>query len=437
MNSIFEAYLKLSGYDVSRAEYLLKQIQNFGKDEFIDWQTKQKWKIARYHYENSSFYQQKVGNHFPENWEDLPVLQKSDFQDDLSSLLSKGYTRHNTYIANTSGSSGHPFYFAKNKAAHAMDWAVIKDRYNWHGLNISDKQARYYGIPLDQWSYRKEKIKDWIMNRVRFPIFDLSDETLEQHLSIFKEKKFTYAYGYTNALVMFARFLLKKQIKLTSVCPSLRICISTSEVLTLEDRTILKNAFGVDVINEYGASEVGLLAFETPENEWLLCEETLFIETTQIEQAELDEGEGNIVVTDLDNLAMPFIRYNIGDIGLLGKETVSGSNNRKLEKLSGRVNDTIKLPSGKVAPGLTFYYVSRSILESSNVLKEFIIRQTALDTFIFEIVSDRELNNNEIRGIQEKMDLYLETGLNLEIRRVSEIQRPPSGKIKHFYSELD
>jgi phenylacetate-CoA ligase len=193
----------------------------------------------------------------------------------------------------------------------------------------------------------------------------------------------------------------------------------------------------VDVINEYGASEVGLLAFETPENEWLLCEETLFIETTQIEQAELDEGEGNIVVTDLDNLAMPFIRYNIGDIGLLGKETVSGSNNRKLEKLSGRVNDTIKLPSGKVAPGLTFYYVSRSILESSNILKEFIIRQTALDTFVFELVSERELNDNEIQGIQEKMDLYLEPGLKLEIRRVSEIQRPPSGKIKHFYSELD
>jgi phenylacetate-CoA ligase len=142
-------------------------------------------------------------------------------------------------------------------------------------------------------------------------------------------------------------------------------------------------------------------------------------------------------VTDLDNLAMPFIRYNIGDIGLLGRETVSGSNNRKLEKLSGRVNDTIKLPNGKVAPGLTFYYISRSILESSNVLKEFIIRQTALDTFVFEIVSERELNDSEIRGIQEKMDLYLETGLNLEIRRVSEIQRPPSGKIKHFYSELD
>ena len=86
-------------------------------------------------------------------------MEKSDYQHDLENLLSQGYTRKNTYISNTSGSSGHPFFFAKNKEAHAMDWALVKDHYGWHGLKLNSKQARFYGIPKEKWAYSKEKIK--------------------------------------------------------------------------------------------------------------------------------------------------------------------------------------------------------------------------------------------------------------------------------------
>jgi phenylacetate-CoA ligase len=142
-------------------------------------------------------------------------------------------------------------------------------------------------------------------------------------------------------------------------------------------------------------------------------------------------------VTDLHNRAMPFIRYSIGDIGVLASSEHDGDFHRKrIVSLQGRVNDTIVLPSGKRSPGLTFYYISRSILESSGVLREFIIRQTGLSDFIFEIVSDRALTAEEEAAIKAKMDLYLEPGLHLTIRRVPAIVRPPSGKIKHFYSEL-
>ena len=47
------------------------------------------------------------------------MLEKSDYQNKLDSQLSRGYTIENTYVANTSGSSGHPFFFAKNKESHA------------------------------------------------------------------------------------------------------------------------------------------------------------------------------------------------------------------------------------------------------------------------------------------------------------------------------
>ena len=234
-------------------------------------------------------------------------------------------------------------------------------------------------------------------------------------------------------MLIFAKYLLKKKLTLSKICPTLTHCISTAEVLTNHDKEILKLAFGVTILNEYGASEVGLLASESIDSEWLLCEEILFYEIIGKDGVVLDGNEGNIVVTDLDNLAMPFIRYDTGDIGIINKSSASDNKNKKLEKLIGRENDNILLPSGKISPGLSFYYVSRSILESSGLIKEFIIRQTELDAFTFEVVTETEINKHHFNLIEQKMKNYLEPGLKLNIKRVSHIERPSSGKIKHFF----
>ena len=76
-------------------------------------------------------------------------------------------------------------------------------------------------------------------------------------------------------------------------------------------------------------------------------------------------------------------------------------------------------------------------MESSGILKEFIIRQTEIDKFVFEVVLEKDLNNNDVKLIKNTMDTYLGPGLKLEIRRVHKINRPKSGKIKHFHSEIN
>jgi phenylacetate-CoA ligase len=238
---------------------------------------------------------------------------------------------------------------------------------------------------------------------------------------------------------LFARFLVRNACVLKKVCPSLKLGIVTSEVCTDEDRSILGQAFGVPVVREYGASEVGIISFENAHGEWINSEETLFIEVADENGRGVGEGvPGDILVTDLFNQAMPFLRYRIGDVGSICRKFARGSDSRsRLLRLEGRTNDIVVLPSGRKSPGLTFYYISRSILESSGCLREFIIRQTALDEFAFDVVSDRELRPEEIRQIEEKMELYLEPGLRLKVNRVPAIKRPASGKIKHFYSEIN
>ena len=428
MNSLFETYLKLTGYDIRRAGKELKQIQALPPDEFQKWQSNKKWEIARYHYDNNPFYRKKIGDHFPAKWEDLPVMEKSDYQDDLENLLSNGYNRKNTYIANTSGSSGHPFFYAKNKEAHAMTWAFIQKRYSELGIGKNAKEARFYGIPKEFKGLLTEKTKDYLMNRVRFPVFDFSDEMLDTFVTRFSKTKFKYVYGYTNSIVQFSRYLIENNIKLVEICPTLKIAVVTAEVCTKEDRKIIEKGFGLPVVDEYGASEFGYIAWECKIGNWHVAEENIFLES--------DENR-KILITDLFNRAYPFIRYDIGDIGSISNHRCQcGSKKRMLNKIQGRTNNWAILQSGKKSPGLTFYYVARSILESTGVLNEFIIRQTKLDEFVFEIVSDRDLKKEEEKIIQTKMDEYLEPNLNLIIQRVKKINRPESAKIQHFYSEI-
>ncbi|MCB9276503.1 MAG: hypothetical protein H6564_20885 [Lewinellaceae bacterium] len=130
---------------------------------------------------------------------------------------------------------------------------------------------------------------------------------------------------------------------------------------------------------------------------------------------------------------MPLIRYEIGDVGRIGLKDYR----RVLLELLGRTNDFVRLPSGRVAPGLAFYYISRSLLEKAGFINEFIIQQTEPDKMVFIIDAKRPVTKAEADMIQQSMDQYLEPGLRLEIRETNAIERPASGKIKHFYSLLD
>ncbi len=314
-----------------------------------------------------------------------------------------------------------------------MTWALIKNRYNDFGLTLNSRQARFYGIPFERIDYMKEKFKDFLSNRLRFPVFDLSDGMLEKFLIRFKSSEFDYIYGYTNSIVLFARFVIRKNIVLKNVCPSLKVCICTSENCTEEDKKIITEAFGVPAVNEYGTSEVDLIAFEDFNGKWKLSEENIYIEIIDDEGKQLTKGgEGRIILTALHNKAMPFIRYEIGDKAIIEP----GEDKIIIKQLMGGVNDIIILPSGKKSSGVTFYFITRDILESSGILREFIIRQISKDRFIFDVVSDSDISEEDKMIIQKKMDLYLEPGLSFEINRVDKIERTKAGKMKHFHSQL-
>ena len=187
------------------------------------------------------------------------------------------------------------------------------------------------------------------------------------------------------------------------------------------------------IINEYGASELDLIAFQNPSGQWQVNSETLFVEILDENDLPLPLGEkGRVVITSLYNKAHPFIRYDVGDIGVLSKE--STLKKPLLEKLIGRTNDMAILPSGKKAAGLTFYYITKSIIEDDGNVKEFIVSQLKKDTFKITYVSTIDLSEEKTQIITNEMERYLEKGLTILFDRQDRLQRSKSGKLKQFSS---
>jgi phenylacetate-CoA ligase len=436
MIRLFDISLKLNGFPIEKAKIELDRIIAIPDEDYHDFVERRKKEIVDFHLKNNPFYKELTHLNSYQNWSDLPILTKRNLQTSLNKRLSEGFSSKNVFLNKTSGSSGDPMVFAKDKFSHAITWADYIRRFSWYGIDFnSSYQARFYGMPLDFLANKKLRFKDFLSRRYRFNIFDLSDNGLEKITAQFQKKKFEYINGYTSNIVLLAKFLQKKNKILAEVCPSLKVCVVTSEMLFEEDRILLEKQLGVPVVNEYGSSEIGIIAFENPKGEWLVNSETLFVEILDENNQPVPHGqEGKIVITSLDNKAHPFIRYEVGDYGVLDEK--STSKKPILKKLIGRTNDVAILPSGKKAPGMTFYSITKKLFGDEGNVKEFIIKQTQINVFEIEYTSETSLTSSEIKNIEKEFSNYLEPNLQYIFIRKEKLERGKSGKLKQFKSYL-
>lgn len=431
--NLFEKTLKFNGFPIDDAKKKLNQIERIAENDYKYYIFKTRDDIFQYHLENNTFYRSFVGSK-KNKWEDIPIMTKSVLQRPLEERLSRKFNKKNVYINKTSGSSGTPFIFAKDKFCHALTWAEIIARFGSLGIDFnSSLQARFYGIPLNFQAYYKERLKDIFSNRYRFSVFDLSEKKMESTLHTFKTKKFEYINGYTSSIVFFAKFLKERNIQLQQICPTLKYCVVTSEMLFDDDKNLLESVFGVPIINEYGASELDLIAFTNSGGEFEVNSRTIFVEILDNIGNSVAVGKsGRIVITSLYNKAHPMIRYEIGDIGIFS--STSSYKKPILQKLIGRTNDMAILPSGKTVAGLAFYYVTKRIISNDGSVKEFVITQLELGTFKIQYVSKIELSVTEKQKIENAIFIYLEKDLKIIFERVSILKRDESGKLKQFVS---
>lgn len=434
--NLFDVTMRIKGFPVEEAQARLQEIKQIPEGSYTQYVEDARNTIFSYHLKHTPFYRRFIADTATAVWEDIPILKKKDLQISLPQRLSDNFNAKKIHTGKTSGSSGTPLHYAKDYFCHALTWAGIIDRFGWYGLYFNTSyQARFYGIPLEFTAYQKERVKDRLSNRYRFPIFDLSEEKMEEFLSVFRRKKFDYINGHTSSIVLFAKFLKRKNIKLITICPTLTHCIVTSEMLFPDDKILLEDQLGVPVINEYGASELDLLAFTNTSGEFQVNSENIYLEIVDDAGKPVPYGmPGRILVTMLYNKAHPFIRYEVGDLGVL--DETSTLKKPILKELLGRANDNAILVNGTTVPGHTFYYVAKSAMGEESIVHEFVMIQNEKDTFTLKYVAERNLNKTEEEALQDALLTYLGVKVILKCERVELLDRSNRGKLKQFISEL-
>ena len=430
---LFDLTLKLAGFPIKKAHQLFDEILNVPENEYEAFINQKKAEIVEFHLKNNSFYRDLCKNRNVDDWNDLPVLTKTDLQQPLSKRLSDGFTEKEVFINKTSGSSGNPFVFARDKFCHAITWASIIWRFKNHRIYLNNSyQARFYGMPLHGKDYFFIRLKDYFSNRYRLSILDFSDEGIEKIINQFRKKPFQHINGYTTCIIQVALYLKRKNLVLKEICPTLDFCVTTSEMLLEEDRILIEIHLGIPVLNEYGCAEVGVIALENNSMEWCINQEDLFVEILDDNDNPVgDFNIGNIIITNLYNKAHPFIRYRVGDLGAV--QTISAKK-KILLQLQGRTNDFAILPSGKKVAGMAFYSLTKSIMDIKGNIKEFKIIQKKKDFFVIEYSSQEPLSTDKINSIKLKFNEYLEDGLSYEFVSKNYLERTTSGKLKQFVS---
>ena len=133
---------------------------------------------------------------------------------------------------------------------------------------------------------------------------------------------------------------------------------------------------------------------------------------------------GRIVVTDLYNEAMPLIRYDTGDIGLLNEHLVNGKPTPMLEKIEGRKMDMVFDSNGHLVSSFT---ITNGMWKYTE-LTQYQFIQTSKTSYLFKLNIDTPFT----RATELITDFKEIFGLDalIEIEYVDEIPLLNSGKRK-------
>jgi phenylacetate-CoA ligase len=411
----------------------INHIPYLPSDKIKEMQLEKLRKTLRIAYHNTSFYRRlfdeagiEIENlRLPDDFKAFPTLSKDMVRVNYSNIINQNI-RKRVSKELTSGSSGNPLTVVKDRDKSAYGRAVMYRCYNQYGIEIGHKQARFWGVPISPKYILKEKIKDEIANRIRLSAFDIHEKSLIAFTTKLKNFKPRYFYGYPSVLHKYATWILEKGYDLKEL--NLLAIITTGEVLYNFQREAIESAFKCKVVNEYGCTEIGILAFECSEGNLHIMADNVYLESVKSDNS---RNTGEIVVTELNNEYNPLLRYNIGDMGAISENSCTcGINFPVISSLAGRDSTFIVTPEGR--------YINDAILEYTFAqgIKQFRAVQNSKELIDIKIVRRPELTDTTMEEYKRKLVKYLGTSIQINYEFVPDIEPDESGKLRYFISNI-
>lgn len=357
---------------------------------------------------------------------DQPISTKDDYrgrEDGAAGLLDRILTERRR----TSGSSGEPFSFRRDRRMTAWMDAAMWAVYQWHGVKPGDRMARFWGRPLSGVNVAIRGVADALLRQRRMNAFNVTPRESCQFHRALLEWEPDYAYGYPTLIRKFVDHI--QDLGRSGRALELNVVITTGELLDAATRNSIEEFFGCRVVNEYGCSESGILAFECREGESHLIPVAAYAEVMN----ENGEGEtartGEVFVTDLYGDVASFVRYSLGDVARLqpGDRCGCGRQLPTFDVLAGRTGDFIQSPNGqRIYSAVLAYSVPEGVTQ-------FQVRQTAGDELQGDVVVAPGFDEAEVlQRCRSCWGQLAGSSMRVQVQSVDGIDRTTAGKHRYF-----
>ncbi len=419
----------------------LEKTQWWPRDKILELQNQRLRQLIRHAYNNVPYYRRIFEERAlkpddiasSRDLAKLPILTKELIRKNSDQLMARGFPAKEVVPGRTGGSTGEPLAFYSTREEQ-HNWAIANRRrtQNWWGYKIGDKRVEI--MQRHPNTSVIEKLRQLFERRMVFEAIGISQKLpfLVKKLEEFQPE---FMVSYPSFIYLLARFM-ESQGK-----PKFRLkAITTvSEQLYEFQKELFKKVFGCEVYSYYGSFEMHQIAVECSEHSgYHIAAESVIIEVVNDEGVPVSVGEeGRIIITNLHNCAMPFIRYDIGDVGLLSSEICPcGRGLPLLARIVGRTTDFLITRNGNKIPSIAIPW---EFLASEGV-EQFQIVQESYGDMIVKIVLTETYQKEHVDQLSDRiMDQFgsmVGDGMNVTVEFVDQIPATRDGKRRVVVSNL-
>ena len=384
--------------------------------------------LLQHAYQTTPYYRELFKTETPDISQ-IPPLEKQDIREQLERLCSTTFTAEQRIGNATGGSTGTPLKFYQDRNYWNQRNLSVYYFDRWAGWNFGQPQLVIWGAPVDlgddgHWKYR---INNFWRNQYWLNGFHLTDKAMLSTFDQMDQSPPQTLLAYPSSLYQFAAFLSDNDLR-----PQwgLKGIISSGEMLYPHYRSLVEIVFKAKVYNRYGGREVGLIGMECAEGRMHINCRDLYLE---IDSPDPYSEPGEILITQLNNYAMPFIRYRIGDVGMLSAEPCPCGNDLPvLAELLGRTTATFRTSTGALIHG---GYFTRQFYGVKGV-EQFQIIQETLKHYVLKVVVNRQWTEATRHYLVQRIQKPLGSDVVVTVEFVEDIPRPASGKREYTISKV-
>jgi phenylacetate-CoA ligase len=412
-----------------------KETQWFNRDEMIKYQISKLRKLIHHCYVNVPYYtnimkERKINPKAVESMnyiQQFPILTKEIIKENYELFIPINSNNiKGIKTSPTGGTTGSILNKRNDANTRSSIWGSYRRFYDWMGITPGDMILTYWGGHIRKPNYRehfKNLLSNKLRNTISFNAYDTCPNTIDLIIKCLKSGKIKLIQSYPQAL-----YTLALQLRERGNSFKIKAIMTTSEPLMPQHRELFREVFNCEAYDQYGCGEIGGIAYECEAHNGLhITEERVYLEINE---------NNELLITDLDNFAMPFIRYYNGDQAEFASEDcLCGRKSKVMKRILGRTCDYLLCRNGQSLHWAYFWHLlfDTEIALKRN-FKKFQIVQKSEDFLLFRYVGDKLTKLDEgilLRMIREKMG-----DIKIDFIKEDDIECSISGKYRPVINEL-